>query len=206
VGYHGFNAGSAVSVGALATSAFAATHFSAVGATLAWVAWEWLKNGRPSVLGAASGMVAGLATITPASGFVTIPSAFLIGLAGGTACYLAVTKLKNIFKYDDSLDVFGVHGMGSTIGILLLGLMASTEINPAIAGTFQKAGAAISLQGGMSQLINQAIGAGFAIVFSGVISWILLVVVKMITPLRVSEEEEDQGLDLAEHGESAYND
>jgi Amt family ammonium transporter len=96
--------------------------------------------------------------------------------------------------------------MGSTIGILLLGLMASTEINPAIAGTFQKAGAAISLQGGMSQLINQAIGAGFAIVFSGVISWILLVVVKMITPLRVSEEEEDQGLDLAEHGESAYND
>ena len=206
VGWFGFNAGSAVSGGALATSAFAATHFSAVGATLAWVAWEWLKNGRPSVLGAASGMVAGLATITPASGFVTILSAFLIGLAGGTACYLAVTKLKNIFKYDDSLDVFGVHGMGSTVGILLLGFMASTEINPAIAGTFQKAGAAISLQGGMSQFINQAIGAGFAIVFSGVVSWILLVVVKMITPLRVSEEEEDQGLDLAEHGESAYND
>ena len=151
-------------------------------------------------------MVAGLATITPASGFVTIPSAFLIGLAGGTACYLGVTKLKNIFKYDDSLDVFGVHGMGSTVGILLLGLMASTEINPAIAGTFQKAGVAISLQGGMSQLINQAIGAGFAIVFSGVLTWILLVVVKMITPLRVSEEDEDQGLDLAEHGESAYND
>jgi Amt family ammonium transporter len=167
---------------------------------------EWLKLGRPSVLGAASGMVAGLATITPASGFVTIPAAFLIGLAGGTACYLAVTKLKNIFKYDDSLDVFGVHGMGSTVGILLLGFMASSEINPLIAGTFQKAGVAVSLQGGMNQFINQAIGVGFTIAFSGILTWILLVGIKMITPLRVSEEEEDQGLDLAEHGESAYND
>ncbi len=206
VGWFGFNAGSAVNVGAVATSAFAATHFSAVGATLAWVCLEWLKIGRPSVLGAASGMVAGLATITPASGFVTIPSAFLIGLAGGTACYLAVTKLKNIFKYDDSLDVFGVHGMGSTIGILLLGFMATSDVNPAIAGTFHKAGVAVSLNGGLNQFLNQSIGVGFTVLFSGILTLVLLLAVKMITPLRVSEEEEDQGLDLSEHGESAYND
>ena len=109
VGWFGFNAGSALGAGGLATSAFSATHFSAVGATLAWVGIEWFLTGRPSVLGAASGMVAGLATITPASGFIGIPAAFCIGLAGGTACYFAVSKLKRALKYDDSLDVFGVH-------------------------------------------------------------------------------------------------
>src|SRR5258706_2724182 len=126
VGWFGFNAGSALNAGALATSAFAATHFSAAAAALSWALVEWWHKGRPSVLGAASGMVAGLATITPASGFVTVPSAFCIGLVAGTACYFAVTELKAHFAYDDSLDVFGGHGVGSIIGMLMLGVLAST--------------------------------------------------------------------------------
>jgi len=141
VGWFGFNAGSALSAGSLATSAFAATHFSAAAAALSWIFIEWKTKGKPSVLGAASGMVAGLATITPASGFVSIPAAFGIGLAGGIVCYFAVTKLKTIFNYDDSLDVFGVHCVGSVTGMLMLGFLANPEVNPLIATTFQEAGA-----------------------------------------------------------------
>ena len=125
VGWFGFNAGSAVSAGKLASSAFAATHFSASAAALSWALCEWRQKGRPSVLGAASGMVAGLATITPASGFVSVPSALLIGLAAGAACYFAVSRLKARFGYDDSLDVFGVHCLGSTVGMLMLGFLAN---------------------------------------------------------------------------------
>ena len=140
VGWFGFNAGSAGNAGPLATSAFAATHFSAAAAALSWGAAEWLLKGRPSVLGVASGMVAGLATITPASGFVSIPAAFGIGLAAGLVCYTAVTKLKATFGYDDSLDVFGVHGVGSIVGMLMLGFLANPAVNPAIANTFQSGG------------------------------------------------------------------
>lgn len=206
VGWFGFNAGSALGSGALATSAFSATHFSAVGATLSWVAIEWLLAGRPSVLGAASGMIAGLATITPASGFVGIPAAFCIGLAGGAACYFAVSKLKRVLKYDDSLDVFGVHCMGSTVGILLLGLLADPAVNPAIASTFRHDGQTVSLAGSVGQFLNQLKGVGFAILFSGLATLAILWIVGLITPLRVSGEEEDTGLDISEHGESAYND
>ncbi len=206
VGWFGFNAGSALGSGALATSAFAATHFSAVGATLAWVAIEWKLAGRPSVLGAASGMIAGLATITPASGFVGIPAAFCIGLAGGAACYFAVSKLKRALKYDDSLDVFGVHCMGSTVGILLLGFLADPKVNSAIATTFERDGQIISLAGSTGQFLNQLIGVGFTIVFSAVATLVILWLVGLITPLRVSEEDENTGLDVSEHGESAYND
>ena len=206
VGWFGFNAGSALGAGGLATSAFSATHFSAVGATLAWVGIEWFLTGRPSVLGAASGMVAGLATITPASGFIGIPAAFCIGLAGGTACYFAVSKLKRALKYDDSLDVFGVHCMGSTVGILFLGFLADAAVNPAIATTFTRNGAVVSLAGSTGQFLNQLIGVGFTILFSGVATLLILWVVGLITPLRVSREEEDTGLDISEHGESAYND
>ena len=138
VGWFGFNAGSALNAGALATSAFAATHFSAAAAALSWTCTEWYLKGKPSVLGAASGMVAGLATITPASGFVSVPAAFCIGLVAGVVCYLAVTKLKAAFGYDDSLDVFGVHGVGSTTGMLMLGFLASPAVNPLIATTFSK--------------------------------------------------------------------
>jgi ammonium transporter, Amt family len=205
VGWFGFNAGSAVGAGGLATSAFAATHFSAAAAALSWTAAEWFLKGKPSVLGSASGMVAGLATITPASGFVTIPSAVIIGLVAGVACYLAVTKLKARFGYDDSLDVFGVHGVGSIIGMLMLGFMASAEVNPAIATTFQSAGQTVSLVGGGAQFMNQLKAVLFTAVFSGVVSLILLKLVDKLIGLRVDKEDESVGLDLSQHGERAYN-
>jgi Amt family ammonium transporter len=205
VGWFGFNAGSALNAGSLATSAFAATHFSAAAAALSWAAVEWKLKGRPSVLGAAAGMVAGLATITPASGFVTIPAAFGIGLIAGVACYFAVTKIKSIFQYDDSLDVFGVHGVGSVIGMLMLGLLASAEVNPAIATTFKANGVVVSLAGGSHQFFNQLIGVLFTAVLSGAGTFIILKILDAVIGLRVDQEEESMGLDLSQHGESAYN-
>lgn len=206
VGWFGFNAGSAVSAGALASSAFAATHFSAAAAALAWAGMEWLCKGKPSVLGVASGMVAGLATITPASGFVTVPAAFLIGLTGGVVCYMAVTKLKSRFGYDDSLDVFGVHGVGSAIGLLLVGVLANAGVNPSIANTFQIGGKVISLAGSGAQLLNQFRGVLFTVALAASATFIILKVVDAVVGLRVTVEEEDSGLDLSQHGESAYND
>ena len=205
VGWFGFNAGSALNAGGLATSAFAATHFSAAAGALSWTATEWLLKGRPSVLGSASGMVAGLATITPASGFVTILAAFTIGLAGGMVCYFAVTKLKGAFNYDDSLDVFGVHCVGSVTGMLLLGFFASAEVNPLIATTFMKNGAAVSLVGSTTQFLNQLIGVAFTAAFAGLGTLILLKIVDKLVSLRVDQESESIGLDLSQHGESAYN-
>jgi Amt family ammonium transporter len=205
VGWFGFNAGSALTAGSLATSAFAATHFSAAAAALSWIFLEWTLKGKPSVLGAASGMVAGLATITPASGFVSIPAAFGIGLAAGMVCYLAVTKLKVMFRYDDSLDVFGVHCVGSVTGMLMLGFLANPEVNPAIANTFQQAGATVSLAGGLRQFEYQAIGVAFTAVLAGVGTFILLKLVNAVLGLRVELEDESVGLDLSQHGERAYN-
>jgi len=205
VGWFGFNAGSALTAGVLATSAFAATHFSASAGALSWGLMEWWRKGKPSVLGVAAGMVAGLATITPASGFVTIPAAFCIGLAAGVVCYFAVTSLKAHFKYDDSLDVFGVHGVGSATGMLMLGFLASPAINPAIASTFQVDGAVQSLAGGVGQFLNQAIGVVFTATFAGVSTIILFKLVDLLVGMRVDEEAEYTGLDLTEHGESAYS-
>ncbi len=205
VGWFGFNAGSAVAAGSLATSAFAATHFSASAGALMWVLMEWRLKGKPSVLGAASGMVAGLATITPASGFVTIPAAFCIGLCGGGVCYLAVTKMKAHFAYDDSLDVFGVHGMGSVIGMLLLGVFASVEVAPAIGATFKVDGVTMSLGGGLQQVVNQLAGIVATAVLSGTVTFGLLKVIDATVGLRVSQEEESSGLDVSQHGEAAYN-
>jgi Amt family ammonium transporter len=204
VGWFGFNAGSALNAGTLATSAFAATHFSAAAAALSWATVEWLHKGRPSVLGAASGMVAGLATVTPASGFVSVPAAFCIGLAAGVICYFAVTKLKMRFAYDDSLDVFGVHAIGSMTGMLMLGFLASAVVNPAIASTFHANGVAVSLAGGTAQFFNQAIGVIFTAIFAGVATFILLKLVDKLVGLRVDVEDEDAGLDLTQHGERAY--
>jgi Amt family ammonium transporter len=206
VGWFGFNAGSALSAGALATSAFAATHFSAAAAALGWAFMEWRFKGKPSVLGAASGMVAGLATITPASGFVGVPAALAIGLSAGVACYLAVTKLKNTFGYDDSLDVFGVHCVGSTIGMLSLGVLADPSVNPLIASTFKVHGATLSLAGGLSQVLRQLLGVAVAIGLSGAVSYLMLKFTDRIIGLRVSEDDETVGLDLSQHGEKAYND
>jgi Amt family ammonium transporter len=205
-GWFGFNAGSAVSAGALASSAFAATHFSAAAAALGWVGAEWILKGKPSVLGAASGMVAGLATITPASGFVTIPVAFGIGLTGGVVCYLAVTKLKARFGYDDSLDVFGVHGVGSTLGLLMVGLFADPTVNPPIATAFKQGDKTISLAGSAAQLVNQTRGVLATMLLAGIGTYVILKLVDLLVGLRVTAEEEDAGLDLSQHGESAYND
>ena len=206
VGWFGFNAGSALNGGELATSAFAATHFSAVGAALSWTLVEWLSKGKPSVLGSASGMVAGLATITPASGFVTVPAAFCIGVAGGIVCYLAVTRVKARFAYDDSLDVFGVHCVGSITGMFLVGLAASTVINPAIGNTFNNGSGVVSLAGSFTQLTHQIQGILVALVWSVVGTLVILKLVQKVVGLRVDEEDESQGLDLSQHGESAYND
>ncbi len=205
IGWFGFNAGSALNAGGLATSAFAATHFSAAAAGLSWMFVEWLLKGKPSVLGAASGMVAGLATITPASGFVTIPAAFGIGLTGGLVCYFAVSKLKAALGYDDSLDVFGVHCVGSMVGMLMLGLLASAEVNPAIATTFLKNGALVSLVGGSAQFVNQLIGVAFTAALGVIGTLILFKIVDTLVGLRVDQEQESLGLDLSQHGESAYN-
>jgi ammonium transporter, Amt family len=205
VGWFGFNAGSAVNAGKLASSAFAATHFSASAAALSWALCEWWHKGKPSVLGAASGMVAGLATITPASGFVSVPSALVIGLAAGGTCYFAVSKLKARFGYDDSLDVFGVHGVGSTLGMLMLGFLANVAVNDQIASC-KIGGQTVSLAGSTAQFLNQLKGVCFTMVFAGVATFVLLKVVGAVAGLRVTEEEETLGLDLSQHGESAYND
>jgi Amt family ammonium transporter len=205
VGWFGFNGGSALNAGSLATSAFAATHFSAAAAALSWAALEWNLKGKPSVLGAAAGMVAGLATITPASGFVSVPAAFCIGLTAGVVCYLAVTKIKAIFGYDDSLDVFGVHGVGSIIGMLMLGFLANSEVNPAIASTFKVNGVAVSLAGGSHQFINQLIGVGFTATLAAIGTFLIVKLVDAVIGLRVDQEDESAGLDLSQHGERAYN-
>jgi ammonium transporter, Amt family len=205
VGWFGFNAGSALNSGAVATSAFAATHFAGAAGGLSWACAEWLSKGRPSVLGTASGMVAGLATITPASGFVTVQSAVCIGLMAGIACYLAVTKLKARFGYDDSLDVFGVHCVGSTVGMLMLGFLASTEVNAAIGTTWKKGDEIVSLGGGLAQFGHQAIGVAVAAGLSAIITFVLLKLIGATVGLRVPSDTEYSGLDLTQHGESAYN-
>ena len=196
VGWFGFNAGSALSAGTLATSAFAATHFSAAAAALSWTCTEWYLKGKPSVLGAASGMVAGLATVTPASGFVSVPAAFGIGLTAGVVCYLAVTKLKSIFGYDDSLDVFGVHGIGGMWGSIATGLWATTAINPGGANGW--------FFGNPHQFVVQLYAVATVVVFSFVMAFILGKIVDGIFSMRVRENEEDVGLDISQHGESAF--
>jgi len=201
VGWFGFNAGSALASNGLASSAFVATHFAAASAALAWSAAEWLKNGHASALGAISGAVAGLVAITPAAGFVGPMPALVIGVCAGAFCYWMVTKVKAIFKYDDALDAFGVHGAGGTIGALLTGVFAQQAINPIFG-----AGVAVGgLDGHWGQVGNQLVGVLIAWGFALVGTIVLLKVVDMITGLRVSAEEEEAGLDITQHGEEAYN-
>ena len=204
-GWFGFNGGSAVAAGGLASSAFAATHFAAAAGGIGWTLTEWSLKRRPSVLGAASGMVAGLATITPASGFVSVPSAIIIGLAAGFVCYMAVSKLKAKLGYDDTLDAFGVHGVGSTLGMALTGIFATATVNPAIATTFKSGVSVVSLAGGTSQLTNQLTAVAFTWVLAGTATFVILKVVDAVIGLRVTEEEELRGLDISQHGEEAYN-
>jgi ammonium transporter, Amt family len=201
VGWFGFNAGSALASNGLASSAFVATHFAAASAALAWSAAEWFKNGRASALGAISGAVAGLVAITPAAGFVGPMPALVIGVCAGAFCYWMVTKVKAIFKYDDALDAFGVHGAGGTIGALLTGVFAQQAINP-IFGAGKAVG---GLDGHWAQVGNQLVGVLIAWGIALVGTIVLLKIVDMITGLRVSAEEEEAGLDITQHGEEAYN-
>ncbi len=205
VGWFGFNAGSALTAGSLATSAFVATHFSAAAGALGWSAAEWLRNGKPSALGAISGAVAGLVAITPASGFVGPMSALTIGLVAGLLCYWMVARVKARFGYDDSLDAFGVHGAGGTIGALLTGVFATQAINPIFKDAQGHAVAVGLLDGNARQVWNQFLGVTVAWVLSAVGTLIILKVVDLAIGLRVPEEAEIQGLDVSQHGEEGYN-
>jgi Amt family ammonium transporter len=188
-GWFGFNAGSALGANGLAASAFAVTHLAAAAAVIAWLILERVRHGRATTLGAATGGVAGLVAITPAAGFVEPWAAILIGLAAGAVCYLAV-QLKSRTGFDDSLDVVGVHLVGGLIGALLTGVLASTAVN--------------AVEGGLAQLGKQAIAAGITLVFSFVATLAILKVVDLVFGVRVTEEEEESGLDLSQHAESAY--
>jgi Amt family ammonium transporter len=195
VGWFGFNAGSALAADGLATSAFVATHLAAAAAALAWLAMDWILRDKPTVLGAASGAVAGLVAITPAAGFVGPMPAILIGVGGGILCSMACS-LKPRFGYDDSLDVVGVHGVGGTWGALATGLFASKAINPA--------GNDGLFFGNPAQLWIQFVSVLVTIVLAVVGTYVLLTVIKSIMGLRVADDEERMGLDLSQHNERAY--
>ena len=201
VGWFGFNAGSALGSGALATSAFVATHFGAAAAAVGWGGAEWVRQKKVSALGAISGAVAGLVAITPAAGFVTPISALWIGLIAGVFCYFMVVKVKAAFGYDDSLDAFGVHGAGGTLGALLTGVFANSAINP-IFGAGKATG---FLEGNHGQIGNQMVGVALAWGLSIVGTLVILFVVDKLIGLRVSEDDEREGLDLSQHGEEGYD-
>ena len=204
VGWFGFNAGSALASGSLATSAFVATHFAAAAAALGWAAAEWIRNGKASVLGGISGAVAGLVAITPASGFVTPMSAIIIGLIAGVLCYWMVARVKAKFGYDDSLDAFGVHGAGGTLGAILTGVFAVSVVNPIFKTAQGNTLPSGLIEGNAHQLLNQLFGVGIAWVLAIVGTLAILKLVDATIGLRVSEEEEIQGLDLSQHGEEGY--
>lgn len=206
VGWFGFNAGSAVAASSLATSAFVNTHFAAAAAALGWTVAEWIRNGKPTALGAISGSVAGLVAITPASGFVQPMSALLIGFVAGIVCAMMVFEVKMRLGYDDSLDAFGVHGAGGTLGALLTGIFATAAINPVYGN--DASGKPIPtgvIDGHWGQMVNQIAGIAIAWGISIVGTLILLVVVDKIVGLRVPPEDEAAGLDLSQHGEEAYD-
>jgi ammonium transporter, Amt family len=206
VGWFGFNAGSALNSGPLATSAFVNTHFAAAAAALGWTIAEWIHNGKPTALGAISGAVAGLVAITPASGFVQPMAALAIGILAGFFCAFMVFKVKNWFGYDDSLDAFGVHGAGGTLGALLTGIFAVSVINPAFgANASGKPNPTGLLDGHWAQIGNQAMGVAIAWAISLVGTLVLLFLVDKVIGLRVSPEHEMAGLDLSQHGEEGYD-
>jgi Amt family ammonium transporter len=201
VGWFGFNAGSALAAGTLATSAFVATHFGAAAAAVGWIAAEWIRQKKASALGAISGAVAGLVAITPAAGFVTPISALWIGLFAGVFCYFMVVKVKAWFGYDDSLDAFGVHGAGGTLGAILTGFFANSAINP-IFGKDKPTGL---FEGNAHQVLNQAAGVALAWTISIVGTLVILFLVDKVMGLRVSVDDERDGLDLSQHGEEGYD-
>lgn len=203
VGWFGFNVGSNLEANGIAALVFANTLLATAAATLAWMSAEWLARGKPSMLGAASGAIAGLVAITPACGFVGPMGSIVLGLIAGAVCFWAVTSLKNILGYDDSLDVFGVHGIGGIIGALGTGIFASPALGGA--GVYDYVANAVGEYDMTAQVISQAWGVGTVILWSGIVSFIAYKIVDMLIGLRVSEEIERQGLDTTEHGETAYH-
>ncbi len=197
VGWFGFNGGSALESNALAANAFVATHLAAAAGTVAWAGMEWIQRGKPSMLGACSGAVAGLVCITPASGSVNPLSGIILGIAAGVVCYLAC-NMKNKFGYDDALDAFGVHGVGGTLGALLTGVFATAAVVPG------KDAAVGLLEGNAGQVVNQAVGVVASIALAIVGTLIILKVLDATMGLRVSQQEELQGLDVTQHGEEGY--
>jgi Amt family ammonium transporter len=200
VGWFGFNAGSALSAGSLATSAFVATHFGAAAAALSWLVTEWIIVGKPSMLGGISGCVAGLVAITPASGFVKPFPAILIGALAGIVCFLMVAKIKKRFGYDDALDAFGVHGIGGTLGAILTGVFATKDVNDL------RMGMPMGLvDGNPGQVVNQLVATAVAWALGIVGTLILIKICDVITGVRVRPQQEIEGLDLSMHGEEGYN-
>jgi Amt family ammonium transporter len=199
VGWFGFNAGSALAADGIAASAFAATHFSAAAGALAWAGLEWLMKGKPSLLGASSGAVAGLVCITPAAGFVQPMHAIAMGVAAGIVCNLACSVLKPKLGYDDSLDAFGVHGLGGTLGAILTGVFATRAV-----WDVNTTGKPLGLLEGGPVLTAQLIATVSTWVFAAVASFIILKVLDVTMGLRASEQDEVDGLDLSQHGEEGY--
>jgi len=200
VGWFGFNGGSALAADGNASMAMLVTHISAAAGTLTWLAIEWKKFGKPSALGGVTGMVAGLGTITPASGYVGPGGALLIGIMAGIVCFYAVQYIKRVLKIDDSLDVFPVHGVGGIIGTLFAGIFSATSL-----GVFSGYGFADGISTISGQLSVQAIGVIATVAYTAIASFIILKAVALFTPLRVSPEEEVQGLDVVDHEETGYN-
>lgn len=199
VGWFGFNGGSALGAGARAVYAITATHLAASAGALVWMLLEWWTRGKPSVLGIISGAIAGLGTITPASGYVLPWHGLVIGVLAGAVCFWACTWLKQKLGYDDSLDVFGIHGVGGLIGTLLTGVFAAAAVTatPELPG-----GLPGLIEGNAGQVALQAYGVAVAAIWSGVMTYVVLKIVGLMTPLRVNTQEEMQGLDITQHGES----
>lgn len=195
-GWFGFNAGSAVAANGLAAQAFLNTNTAAALGGLTWLFTEWLITKKPTILGICSGIVAGLATITPAAGFVNIVGAIIIGVLAGLICYFSVSYLKPKFGYDDALDVFGIHGVAGILGAILTGFLADPSINSSGTGLFY---------GNPKQVLIQLLSVVITIIYTGILSAGILYVTKLFTRLRVSEEEEIAGLDITQHGEKGYN-
>jgi Amt family ammonium transporter len=200
VGWFGFNGGSALAADGNAAMAILVTHISAATAVLTWSAIEWIRFGKPSALGAVTGMVAGLGTITPASGFVGPGGALIIGLLAGIVCFSATQYIKRVLKIDDSLDVFPVHGVGGLLGTLMAGVFASTEL-----GVFSGYGFADGIESMGGQLWVQIQGIGVTFIFTAIVTYVILKVVGALVGLRVDEEQETQGLDIVSHEETGYN-
>ena len=196
IGWFGFNGGSALEAGQGAGMALMVTHIAASLGALSWMVIEWARFGRPSLVGIATGMVAGLATVTPASGYIGVPGGVILGLAGGVICYLAVDLIRVRLKVDDSLDVFAVHGVGGIIGSLLVAVLATD----AFSGGGLPEGMTVG-----SQFMAQAGGVALTFVWTAVASFVILKLIAMVVPLRVSHDVEIEGLDLAQHGERGYS-